>query len=127
MTSFTVTGYGVIVKGAEVLLIERKKPPVWEFPGGGLKKGESIRDCISREVFEEVDIKIKPGLLIPVIEIEGHISVFGLCDYKDGNVVIDKNTHNNFKWVRLKEVPNVINGLSIARSVKSFLGEVVNY
>lgn len=127
MPNYEVTCYGVVVKGDEVLLIERKKPPVWEFPGGGLEKGESVRDCISREVLEEVDINVKPGLLIPLVETQSKLSIFGLCDFSGGNVVVDKKEHNNFQWVKLKEVPKAINGLGVARSVKMFLEEIVNY
>jgi len=127
MSNYEVTCYGVVVKGDEVLLIERKKPPVWEFPGGGLKKDETVRDCVSREVLEEVDLKVKPGLLIPLVEDAHKLSIFGLCDFQEGNVVVSKESHNNFLWVKLKEVPNSINGLAIARSVKMFLQEIVNY
>lgn len=33
----------------------------WEFPGGKIENGETVVDCIKREVKEELDIDIKVG------------------------------------------------------------------
>jgi len=33
-------------------------PGVWEFPGGKCEDGESPRDCLYREVREEVDLEV---------------------------------------------------------------------
>lgn len=34
---------------------------LWEFPGGKVEPGESVRDCLIRECREELDIEIVPG------------------------------------------------------------------
>ena len=33
-------------------------PNLWEFPGGKREKGESFRECVKREIEEEVGLKI---------------------------------------------------------------------
>ncbi len=60
---------GIIWKKDKVLITLR--PPkgllggLWEFPGGKQKAGESLRDCLKREIREElsIDIKVKELLI----------------------------------------------------------------
>jgi mutator protein MutT len=34
---------------------------LWEFPGGKIEDGETVAECIEREIKEELDIEIKVG------------------------------------------------------------------
>lgn len=48
------------------LLIDRRLPTgslpgVWEFPGGKLEPGESAKDCIAREILEELGLNVVVG------------------------------------------------------------------
>lgn len=38
---------------------DMKSPNLWEFPGGKIETCETIKEAIEREIFEELDCKIK--------------------------------------------------------------------
>jgi 8-oxo-dGTP diphosphatase len=53
----------IIVKDNRILVAQRsermKLPLKWEFPGGKLEENESEKDCIKREIKEEINIDIE--------------------------------------------------------------------
>jgi mutator protein MutT len=63
---FHVTA-GLIWKNGKLLIAKRPKGShlegFWEFPGGKQEKGESLRQCLEREIKEELGIEIKAGKL----------------------------------------------------------------
>lgn len=59
-------GVAVINNQQGQILIDRRKATgemggLWEFPGGKIEVGETIEECIKREVKEELDIEIQVG------------------------------------------------------------------
>ena len=77
-------------------LIARRKPGVhlagfWEFPGGKREMGESLTECLQRELFEELSVRIDQPIPYRVIRhdyldriIELH---FFLCAIEQGEPV----------------------------------------
>lgn len=52
---FRVSLKAVILDGTgNILLIKEKGRDRWELPGGGIEHGESIKDGLARELFEEL-------------------------------------------------------------------------
>ncbi len=58
--SFKKVIASVIVKDGKVLIAQRGKDDSlygkWEFPGGKMEKGETEKECLARELFEEFGI-----------------------------------------------------------------------
>ncbi len=61
-----VIGVAVIWNQEGQILIDRRLPQgamggLWEFPGGKIEPGETVEECIHREIWEELGIKIEVG------------------------------------------------------------------
>lgn len=59
-------GVAVIINSQGKILIDRRLPQgemggLWEFPGGKIEPGETIPECIQREIQEELDFEIEVG------------------------------------------------------------------
>jgi mutator protein MutT len=66
-------GVAVIWDRAGQILIDRRKiggamGGMWEFPGGKIEPGETVADCIIREIREELAIEITIGAQLISIE-----------------------------------------------------------
>lgn len=63
---------GLVIKDRRLFLNRRRDVHArmnnkWEFPGGGVDNGETVQDCLRREVFEETGFKVEIQNLIPKI------------------------------------------------------------
>ena len=57
-------GVAVIVNEKQEILIDQRLPTgamanLWEFPGGKIEAGETVSECIIREIQEELGVEIK--------------------------------------------------------------------
>ena len=59
---------GIIWRGETVLLAQRlvgdPLPNLWEFPGGKRERGESLEQCLVRELREELGVSARVGRLV---------------------------------------------------------------
>jgi 8-oxo-dGTP diphosphatase len=61
-----IIGVAVIWSQQGQILIDRRLPKgtmggLWEFPGGKIEPGETVEECIQREILEELGIEIAVG------------------------------------------------------------------
>ncbi|ABA21512.1 8-oxo-dGTPase [Trichormus variabilis ATCC 29413] len=61
-----IIGVAVIWNDQQQILIDRRRPGgvmggLWEFPGGKIEPGETVEQCIQREIYEELGIFIEVG------------------------------------------------------------------
>ncbi|WP_260703874.1 NUDIX hydrolase [Edaphobacter flagellatus] len=62
---------GVVLCGDRVLLIRRGREPLigaWSLPGGALELGETTAEGISREIFEETGVQVRPIAIITTLD-----------------------------------------------------------
>jgi ADP-ribose pyrophosphatase YjhB (NUDIX family) len=62
---------GIIFQGDQVLLIKRGKEPglgQWSIPGGVVRTGETLKEAVVREVFEETHLEVEVLALAKVLE-----------------------------------------------------------
>ena len=105
---------GILKDDNELLIVKRSEnddlyPGAWEFPGGHLENGETLKEGLKRELLEEIgfdidfepiiihyydEIKEKNNELIHDLEIDFIINV----KKEDVNIVLS-NEHCDFKWV----------------------------
>ncbi|MBD2772814.1 8-oxo-dGTP diphosphatase MutT [Iningainema tapete] len=68
-----IIGVAVIWNDLGQILIDRRLPEgvmggLWEFPGGKIEPGETVEDCIKREIHEEIGIEIEVGEHLTTID-----------------------------------------------------------
>jgi 8-oxo-dGTP pyrophosphatase MutT (NUDIX family) len=56
--------YGAIIDSDTLLLVEHPTSKRWEFPGGGVEKGEDTFTALSREIKEETDLNISGEIVL---------------------------------------------------------------
>ncbi len=53
----------VVIRQGQVLVCQRRDNDflggMWEFPGGKQEPGESLQECLHRELAEEIDIRVR--------------------------------------------------------------------
>lgn len=109
---------GIILNRRKEILLEKHKKRTpwygyWILPGGKLEMGESLENCVKREIKEEVGIDVK---------IKRLVSVF--VSKESRNLKIKEDEIKDAKWFALKEIkklrihPDAIKALKDAGLLK---------
>ncbi len=106
---FDVTA-AVIRRNGRLLIAQRplggRLGGLWEFPGGKVEPGETLPQCLRREIKEELGIRIKVGE--PIISIDHAYTHFKItlhafeCEFVSGQA--QALQVEDFKWVRMSEL-----------------------
>lgn len=122
-----------IIEDDKLLMIRRVDNDKWSLPGGTLDYGESLEECVIREVKEEtgLDIKINgiqniysnPNILIEYAngEVRQEFTTVYKAEKVSGELQID-NESKDIQWVPLFEVLD----LNMADSQRIRISEIVN-
>ena len=78
----------------------------WEFPGGKIDPGEDTRQCLIRELEEELEITAEIGEVICVVQPNPnfHLTVHHARIVSGEPRLIE---HDELRWVRAEELPNL--------------------
>jgi 8-oxo-dGTP diphosphatase len=118
----------IVVKDNSLLFLKRNNSPAqgqWWFPGGRIRKGESLSQALSREVKQEVGLEITRYELVNVysrVFPERHdITIVFLCQCNDNKVVLN-DEHSEYKFV--EKIPKNLHPyiLQAIRDVKEKTG-----
>ena len=82
----------IVFGDGKVMITRRKRGQVlagnWEFPGGKQEAGESLQDCVRRELLEEVAITVQPQVALSPIQHQypdRHVTLHAfLCTHESG-------------------------------------------
>jgi NAD+ diphosphatase len=110
-----------VIKKNKLLLARsrRFKKKLYSVLAGFVEPGESLEECIEREIFEEVGIKVK------------NIRYFGsqpwpfpdslmigfIAEYKSGQITINEEEIQNAEWFEASKLPEIPTKISIARQL----------
>lgn len=117
---------GIIEKDNKFLLARRKFSEgnlSWTFPGGAIEENETEEQAIVREIFEEIDIKVKA---IKKLGERVHPTTnkeisYMLCDYISGTIKVkDKDELDAVEWMTTNELFDAITS-DIFKPVKEYL------
>ena len=107
---FDVTA-GVIWRGDLLLIAQRPLDGLlggmWEFPGGKREPGESLPECLARELREEMHIEVKVGRQLTVVKhafTHFRITVYAFeCQYRTAREPERIGVHD-WRWVTPSEL-----------------------
>lgn len=104
----------LIIRGDKIVLCKNIKGGFYFLPGGGLEEGETINQCIIRELQEETNIKENEVLINKNVETIEHIFEDKGVVYHEINliknvyvttdVIKSRENHLEFEEVEIKEL-----------------------
>ena len=105
----TIVVAAIIKKENYYLIVQRNRNKhlglKWEFPGGKVRSDETFEEALSREVNEELNIKINLHKKIGEEKYKDEeidiILHYYLCSHQSG--IMKLNEHENFAWVEKKD------------------------
>jgi 8-oxo-dGTP pyrophosphatase MutT (NUDIX family) len=104
----------ILIQDGAVMLVQHTYHPGWQFPGGGVKRGETLAQAAEREAWEEVGAKLtQPPVLLGLYTnlAEGktdHVAVF----YAEQFIVMQPSDRWEIKQRRAFALEELPTGLS---------------
>lgn len=106
MMLFLDVACAIIENKGLVLAVQRsegmKQALLWEFPGGKLEPNEGAKDCIIREIKEELGITVQVKKQLNSHTHENIRLIPFICSWKAGELHLHE--HKEFRWLPAHEL-----------------------
>ncbi|WP_379132095.1 (deoxy)nucleoside triphosphate pyrophosphohydrolase [Paenibacillus sp. sgz500958] len=97
-------------KEGRILIARRRagksQEGLWEFPGGKIEPGESVPQCLKRELMEEMSLSIVPLEVFDISEHDYgsiHIRLIAWrAEYRGGEIHL--SDHDDYRWLLPEEL-----------------------
>ena len=103
----------IIEGGGKVLCTQRSEsmslPLKWEFPGGKIIDEETPKECLKRELHEELGLEVTIGAPLPISTY--HYPTFSvtlypfICNIASGEIILHE--HSAMSWLSPEELQNL--------------------
>ena len=121
---------------AKVLVLKQADPTItggnqYHPPGGILEFGESLKECVEREVEEEIGVKCRAKQLFDIREWRAErgedtmqfVGLFYVCELEPGPFMLQEQEASEIEWVGIEEI-DTLDILEPSRSIiRRFLQE----
>lgn len=119
---------GILIKNNKILMTKRSKkkrefPNYWEFPGGKCEKNESIKNCIKREINEELNIEIEFKKIIKKMKYYNYNLNYCICYITNDNLIKKNNEIDHYRYINI----NDINNLKLLHEDRQLIYPIKNY
>lgn len=121
---FPVSVKGVVIRGGKVILVRNDRDE-WELPGGKLELSESPKECLAREISEELRLTIEPETILDswiyTIAPGVHVLVltYGCSESSQAEPVLS-DEHKELRWFALAEVDGLRMPDGYKKSIRSW-------
>ncbi len=146
-----ISSRAIIFVGDKIVSMYREKfgRKYYTFPGGKQEEGETEKECVKREVFEEFGLVVRPIKKVYVYESDKSIENFYVCIWESGDFgsghgeeFLPGQTKGVYKPVQIEiaQIPNLLlmppevaaelfndyakNGEELTKFVKKLYGEI---
>ena len=108
-----------VVRGARLLLASNKrfKPGFYSVLAGFVEPGETLEECVAREIMEEVGIRVKNIRYFgsQPWPFPNSLMVGFLADYADGEIAANRSEIAEAGWFTADRLPSIPPRITIAR------------
>jgi 8-oxo-dGTP pyrophosphatase MutT (NUDIX family) len=108
-----------------MVILVRNERDEWELPGGKLELSESPRECLAREIAEELQLVVEPESIVDswVYSIASGVHVlvltYGCSESSHGKAVLS-DEHTDLRWFLLAEVDGLRMPDGYKRAIRSW-------